>query len=85
MQYGVYSIFCSWWVGRKEQLQHRIELWSIVIAKVDRLRTRLLTHRCRRKVEVELTSSKQINSKEIESKLRRTAKVNEFLDVVAGS
>lgn len=34
MQYGVYSVLRSWWVGRKEELQRRIERWSIVIAKV---------------------------------------------------
>lgn len=34
MQYGVYSIFRSWWVGRKEELERSVERWNIVIAKV---------------------------------------------------
>lgn len=34
MQYGVYSTFRSWWVGRKEELERSVEKWSIVIAKV---------------------------------------------------
>ncbi|CAM9946768.1 unnamed protein product, partial [Ectocarpus sp. 8 AP-2014] len=33
MQYGVYSTFRSWWVGRKEELERSVEKWSIVIAK----------------------------------------------------
>ncbi|CAM9187342.1 unnamed protein product, partial [Hapterophycus canaliculatus] len=33
MQYGVYRIFRSWWVGRKEELQRSVERWNIVIAK----------------------------------------------------
>lgn len=34
MQYGVYSVFRSWWVGRKEQLRRSVERMNIVIAKV---------------------------------------------------
>lgn len=34
MQYGVYSIFRSWWVGRKEELERVVKRWNIVIAKV---------------------------------------------------
>ena len=34
MQYDVYSVFRSWWVGHKEGLQRSVERWSIVIAKV---------------------------------------------------
>lgn len=34
MQYGVYSTFRSWWVGRKEELERSIQRWNIVIAKV---------------------------------------------------
>lgn len=36
MQYGVYSIFRSWWVGRKEELIRCVKRWNIVIAKVGR-------------------------------------------------
>ena len=36
MQYGVYSTFRSWWVGRKEELERSIQRWNIVIAKVRR-------------------------------------------------
>eukprot|EP00752_Nemacystus_decipiens_P010357 g9227.t1 len=33
MQYGVYSTFRSWWVGRKEELERSVQRWNIVIAK----------------------------------------------------
>ena len=37
MQYGVYSVFRSWWVGHKEGLERKVERWSIVIAKASQV------------------------------------------------